>query len=51
VVAGVLGVKDILVDDERGAAGLWRVADTDLPDRTVLSEYVVPENPIFRSNK
>eukprot|EP00634_Sargassococcus_sp_CCMP2135_P007926 CAMPEP_0198655908 /NCGR_PEP_ID=MMETSP1467-20131203/8652_1 /TAXON_ID=1462469 /ORGANISM="unid. sp., Strain CCMP2135" /LENGTH=829 /DNA_ID=CAMNT_0044391921 /DNA_START=105 /DNA_END=2596 /DNA_ORIENTATION=- len=40
VVDGVLGVEDVLVDDESGAARLRFVADADLADGAVLSEDV-----------
>ena len=41
MVASVLGVEDVLVDDEGGAAGLGCVANSNLPYCAVFSENVV----------
>ena len=42
MVAGVLGVEDVLVDDKGRAPGLRGVAYSDLADGAVLTEYIVP---------
>ena len=42
MVAGVLGVEDVLVHHKCRAPGLRRVAHSDLPYGPVLAEYVVP---------
>ncbi|CAA0805873.1 Calcium-dependent protein kinase 17 [Striga hermonthica] len=41
VVDGILGVVDILVNHEGGAAGAFARLDADLPYGAVLAEYVV----------
>ena len=41
MIAGVLGVEDVLIDDERGAPGLRGVTHSDLADGAVLAEYIV----------
>ena len=41
VIDGGLGVVDVLVDDEGGAASVLARADSDLPNGAVLAEYVV----------
>lgn len=38
---GILGIEYVFVDDERGAASLWRRANSDLSQSAILAEYVV----------
>ena len=46
MVAGVLGVEDVLVHYKCRAPGLGCVAHSDLPYGPVLAEYVVPGQEI-----
>ena len=61
LVAGLFGVGDLVVDDERGALGVGGVALSDLPHRTefaeegeeggrveVVGEVFDEENPVGR---
>ena len=50
VIASILGVKDVLVDDKSCSSGFRSVPHSDLPDSTVFPKDVIPAREPVRAN-